>query len=547
MNFDSRAVPTHTQPLERSLTAIEAAQLVRRSPDAFDDAYTFKHALVQDTAYSSLIRHDRKRLHGLVARALEQLEPEHRAENAALLAFHYENAEEWEPALDYLLLAAERAHRAVAPREELALLARALPLAQRLELTEQQAKIHACRGKALAGITRWADAAQAFKTALALTPAERAADRAGLLIDYALALAWLEDMDQAAAAALEARELALRAHRPDLETASLTTRAMGESISGDLQSSVRHFDEAFQGAPDLKSAAHAQGLEVAALTHYWLGNYPAALARNREAVNAGREISDPVAIMRGLSNIGLTLVGMGEYRAAFKVFDEARAFGQQHDLGAWLSRQIAIESGCYLQLFDYARSRELAVQARDTARQYKFIVAIASPAVDLLFNFARSGQLAHAARIEYEVREILPRLTGSHNWLVGMRFLQARAELAAAREDWERARALANESLDVARQHGRVKYQVWALVTRSQALIRCGQGAAARQDAHTAVQLARKNADPALLLRAGLALYALEPSDVLAQEIRVASRRIAAQLDDTALRSRFEAVVSEWI
>jgi predicted ATPase len=71
--------------LNASLTQLETAQLVRRADDA-ERMYQFKHALVQDTAYQSLLKHERKHLHRVVGEALEEAYPAQLDENAALLA-----------------------------------------------------------------------------------------------------------------------------------------------------------------------------------------------------------------------------------------------------------------------------------------------------------------------------------------------------------------------------------------------------------------------------------------------------------------------------
>jgi predicted ATPase len=78
--------------LDTQLTQLENSQLVRRLTDA-ELAYLFKHGLIRDTAYASLLRTDRKRLHLQVARSYETLFGERGMdEHAAILAQHYAEA-----------------------------------------------------------------------------------------------------------------------------------------------------------------------------------------------------------------------------------------------------------------------------------------------------------------------------------------------------------------------------------------------------------------------------------------------------------------------
>src|ERR1700752_4324930 len=57
-----------------------------------DAVYTFKHALVQDAAYDSLLRRRRQELHGKIARVIEERLPHTEATEPELLAHHYTEA-----------------------------------------------------------------------------------------------------------------------------------------------------------------------------------------------------------------------------------------------------------------------------------------------------------------------------------------------------------------------------------------------------------------------------------------------------------------------
>lgn len=77
--------------LTTKLHQLERSQLVRRA-DEPTEAYIFKHVLVQETAYASLLKGDRQRLHRSVAECIERAEPDRLDENAARLEQHYATA-----------------------------------------------------------------------------------------------------------------------------------------------------------------------------------------------------------------------------------------------------------------------------------------------------------------------------------------------------------------------------------------------------------------------------------------------------------------------
>jgi tetratricopeptide (TPR) repeat protein len=90
---------------ETELDTLEARGLIRLAAYLPELEYLFRHWLVQDAAYGSLLRQERKQLHGQVGEALESLYPERRAELASVLAMHFEEAGDTARALEYLTIA----------------------------------------------------------------------------------------------------------------------------------------------------------------------------------------------------------------------------------------------------------------------------------------------------------------------------------------------------------------------------------------------------------------------------------------------------------
>ena len=76
------------QVLDDALEQLVRAELVFRRGTPPDAEYTFKHALVQDAAYSTLLRSTRQLLHGRIAAALESRFTEIVETQPQLLAHH---------------------------------------------------------------------------------------------------------------------------------------------------------------------------------------------------------------------------------------------------------------------------------------------------------------------------------------------------------------------------------------------------------------------------------------------------------------------------
>ncbi|MCH9675391.1 MAG: AAA family ATPase [Gammaproteobacteria bacterium] len=118
--------------LQDALTQLEAEELVYRQGFAPNATYTFKHALMQDAAYDSLLRDDRERLHGRLAEVLQTQFPQLSARLPELLAHHFTAAGLPKPAITYWLQAAQLALTRSAYVERLAHLDAALRTIRKL-------------------------------------------------------------------------------------------------------------------------------------------------------------------------------------------------------------------------------------------------------------------------------------------------------------------------------------------------------------------------------------------------------------------------------
>jgi class 3 adenylate cyclase/predicted ATPase len=95
--------------LDDALAQLEHAELIFRRGIPPEAEYTFKHALVQDAAYSTLLRTRRRQLHRRVVAALEGQFPEITAGEPARLAQHCAEAALGEKAIGYWLKAGQQA------------------------------------------------------------------------------------------------------------------------------------------------------------------------------------------------------------------------------------------------------------------------------------------------------------------------------------------------------------------------------------------------------------------------------------------------------
>src|SRR5262244_730110 len=114
--------------LKHGLAQLEQAGLVFRRGEPPEAIYSFKHALVRDAAYESLLKSRRQQLHGQIARALEERFTAIVASQPEIVAHHFTAAGLVEPTIDYWLKAVQQAARRSANAEALSHLDRGLEL-----------------------------------------------------------------------------------------------------------------------------------------------------------------------------------------------------------------------------------------------------------------------------------------------------------------------------------------------------------------------------------------------------------------------------------
>jgi predicted ATPase len=132
------AAPLAEPELHEALRRLVEAGLVfqRGAPPTAE--YLFKHALVQDTAYSTLLRGPRQALHRRIAEALEQRFPESVETRPEILAHHYGEAAIVDKAITYWHLAGKSSVAKSAVHEAVAQLRRGLSLLDGLPETRER-------------------------------------------------------------------------------------------------------------------------------------------------------------------------------------------------------------------------------------------------------------------------------------------------------------------------------------------------------------------------------------------------------------------------
>src|SRR6266536_1123974 len=461
-----------TEEFLSELTALELVNERRRYPEL---AYMFKHALTQDVAYGSLLVQRRKELHHLVGLAIEDLYADRLPEHLEMLAYHFARAEDWERALDYLLKAAEKATKAFGLRQALDLYGEALETARRLGERVPAATfmaIHRARAELFFGIGDFDRSRTEAEVLVELT--RRVQDRpaeAGALIQIASALQWMEDFPPALERAQEAIEIAGSSGAQAPLGGALYVRGYVHLVSGRLDAAEEDLGRALAiGRAGLDTRGQGLALHTLALRRSWQGEYQASLKVANEAVEIAREHRLVVPLIRGLWNIGVAWTDLGDYERALaalseglalaeKVGDEALVPRIRNTLG-WLRIDCGdFASGIEQSERAYEETNHSSRAGHGTGAERRAFIRINEGDA-----WMAQGDFASAARALEEALHTVRHPPPSRwmTWRYAMHCYASLGQLALLKGDPERARRLADQSLETAAPTRSRKYESWA-------------------------------------------------------------------------------------
>lgn len=331
--------------LRDALDRLEAAELASSRGKPPKAAYTFKHALVQDTAYGTLLREPRRALHARIAEVIENQFADIAENQPELLARHCAEAGLTEKVVGLWGQAAERSEARSALVEAVEQFNHALnqiatlpptPALRREQIKLQVALIAPlCHVKGFAAPETKAAAEQArqlIEQAEAL--GEPPQDPLLLLsVLYAFFVANFVAFNGDAMRELSTQFLARAGKEETVFPLMTGHRLMGTFLlfTGDMAAGRAHYDKAialYDPATHRPLATRfGHDAQVAALSYrssaLWILGYPdAALADSNRAISEAREIGQAPTLMFALNRAAVTNTQCGNYPRANELLDE---------------------------------------------------------------------------------------------------------------------------------------------------------------------------------------------------------------------------------
>lgn len=338
---------------------VEAEILVAVEPSP-PDGFAFKHALIQEVAYQSLLRGVRQTYHLRVAKILEERFPDEARLRPEIVAQHFTAAGLRDEAVRCWTLAGRRAVERSAAREAILHLHQGLELLDgELPGTERDMReldLLLALGPALVLGRGHAssEVRDTYARALALTrtvedPARRFEALGGLFSSYFVRSESAEAYD----IALELMQLAADAGRPEYAMAAHV--ALGVSLlgRGAVQEALRHLDEGvarydrtrdFVLTHGVGQDFGVVGLAYGANAHLARGRLDRAATRVRQAVELAQSLSHPHSLALALSFAASADYLREDVQGVEQWLSELVPLATRHGYAQWLVAVPALEA-----------------------------------------------------------------------------------------------------------------------------------------------------------------------------------------------------------
>jgi class 3 adenylate cyclase/tetratricopeptide (TPR) repeat protein len=322
------------------LDAVRGRELVfRRERSAFEGAeeYIFKHAVLRDVTYETVLLKLRRVYHAQVAKWLETNAGERLGEYLSLIAGHYELAGEQAKAADYLQRSGEELYR----------------------------------------ISAFRDAIGAFERALTMLPEGEAANRAALLVKLGMAYEEVGDYPAATQHLEQGLALAREAGDPQTEVAALNWLAQVASNQGKYDEAEHYLKMGLALAREHDDqAGTALALENLGRIAFFRGESQIAESYIAQSSAIYRELGDQQGGAEALRCFGMCAILQGKYEEGKQYTEESltlnREIGDRHKVALCLVGlgEIARRQGKYEEAKQYYEEGLLILReigARDAA------------------------------------------------------------------------------------------------------------------------------------------------------------------------------------
>jgi class 3 adenylate cyclase/predicted ATPase len=358
--------PAPPQEVRAAVDRLREAGLLSRREFSAIETYSFKHALVQETAYASMLRSERQPLHLRIAETLSSKFVDVAEGAPEVVAYHYTQARETTPAIHHWLKAGRQAGKRSAFMEAITHFQTALRLLEELPADKTRIELELQLQQALANASIAAKGFGAAETIVAFNRALELCRQIGSTPQIFAVLSGLVgvhlmggEIEKARAVAQELLALAQKSN--DTTALLMGHRILGMSLFmlGELTAAKEELEKAIVlydppvHAPmavvfsqDFKSTAQAYLGLASVLT----GDAEGGIAHGREAVDYAEALRHPHTICYVLSFLAGAYLIAGNPRAAFPVAERTVVQSNEYGFPQWAAGGLMLRGWAHVEV-----------------------------------------------------------------------------------------------------------------------------------------------------------------------------------------------------
>jgi class 3 adenylate cyclase/predicted ATPase len=339
-------LPQSEEMLRQGLGQLVKSELLYQRGVFPKATYVFKHALIQEAAYQSMLKNTRRRYHQQIAEVLVNQFPESTAARPEIIAHHYTEAGLKMEAISYWQQAGERAVERFANEEAIAHLTKGLGLLKDLPENLERSRQELMLQLALAPPLSWLKGFAAPEVEDAYSRALKLSQQAGgtLLRFPALWGMWHFYVLRAEfhkAETLSEQLISFTHTADDTVPLSDAYRARGETLlwTGEFLESRTYLEKGIvldDGRKKRTYNAEDPGVacrSFSSLAEWFLGYADQALQRSREAVTLAQDLSHPLSLSAAHHFKGFLHLFRQEGRPSFEHAEAAMAIAVEQGFG----------------------------------------------------------------------------------------------------------------------------------------------------------------------------------------------------------------------
>jgi predicted ATPase len=334
------------QLLDSALAQLVDAELIFRRGTPPNAEYTFKHALVQDAAYQSLLRGKRQQYHLQIAEALRERFPEVAETQPELLAHHYSEADLRDKAIPFWQAAGQKAMQRSANVEAVHHLTKGLELLRTMpecpERTQQELALLVALGTPLTVTKGFASAEVGRVYGRARELCRQVGGRQLFPALWGLWVFYTARAEHNAARDLgeQCRRLAEDAGDPELLIAAHHAQGVTLTSIGELCSGLEHLEQAIAIYDPNRHRPRALISGVAcrsqaALALWFRGQPDQALKKNEEALILAQGLSRPYSLAQAAAFAAVLHQLLRDRKTARTRAETAIELSTEHEFPFW--------------------------------------------------------------------------------------------------------------------------------------------------------------------------------------------------------------------